>query len=190
MLAVHVGESSEELLGDDRCQPERRLVEQDQPGARHHRPGDREHLLLATAHASGLLVVTLPQTREDLVPTGDVTRHVRVPPAVRADAQVVVDREIDDRAAALGDVTDTGVRDLVGPTTEDLAAVEHHFAVRVDRPRDRPQRGRLARAVGAEDDDHLAVLDAERDSVQHAYGAVATAQVRDLEQAHDAGAPR
>ena len=34
-------------------------------------------------------------------------------------------------------------------------------------PRDRPQRGGLAGTVGAEDDDHLALVDEEIETVQH-----------------------
>jgi hypothetical protein len=49
-------QTPEELTREHRRQPERRLVEQQQPWPRHDRPRDREHLLLATAEASSFLV--------------------------------------------------------------------------------------------------------------------------------------
>ena len=101
-------------LDYQRREAERRLVEQDELRARHQRPGDREHLLLAAAHAAGLLVAPLLQPGEGRVPTVDVGRDLAVAAQVRADAQVLVDGEVDDRAAALRDVRDARPRDLLG----------------------------------------------------------------------------
>jgi hypothetical protein len=61
---------------------------------------------------------------------------------------------------------------------------------RVDHLAQRPQGRRLAGAVGAEEDDHLAVVDREVDVAQHLNLAVAGAEARDLEEGHQAGVPR
>src|SRR6476619_8166245 len=47
-LLVELGELAEQALDDEGGQPERRLVEQEEPRPRHERPGDRQHLLLAS----------------------------------------------------------------------------------------------------------------------------------------------
>src|SRR5882757_1181124 len=44
LLLVDVADDLEDLLDDERRQPERRLVEQQQPWPAHQRPRDREHL--------------------------------------------------------------------------------------------------------------------------------------------------
>jgi hypothetical protein len=52
------------------------------------------------------------------------------------------------------------------------------------RPRDRAQRGRLAGAVGAEQRDHLPLVDADRHAAQRFDLAVADHQIADFEQWH------
>ena len=54
----------------------------------------------------------------------------------------------------------------------------------VVQPRDHPQRGRLAGAVGAEQGDDLALVDRDREVVQGGDGAVADLRAGDLEQRH------
>ena len=54
----------EDLLDQDRREPERRLVEQQEPRPGHQRPADREHLLLAARQRAALLVGPLAEPRE------------------------------------------------------------------------------------------------------------------------------
>ena len=76
-LAVELAERAEQLLGDERREPERRLVEQHELRARHQRPRDREHLLLAAAHAARLLVAPLAEARERRRTSGRCRRRPR-----------------------------------------------------------------------------------------------------------------
>src|SRR2546426_12841694 len=48
-----------------RRQPQRGLVQQEQPGTTHQRAGDREHLLLAAGERAGELPAALGQTRSE-----------------------------------------------------------------------------------------------------------------------------
>ena len=106
-------------LGDhDRRQPQRRLVEQQQPRLSHQRAADREHLLLAAAQQAGALVDALAQDREQL------EHLVAQPPLAgavarreRAEPEVLADRQIGEHAAAL----------------ERLRDAERHQARRVER---------------------------------------------------------
>ncbi len=68
VLALSSREPAEQLLGDERRQPERRFVEQQQLGSGHQRPGDGQHLLLAARQGPGLLPASLGQAREGIVP--------------------------------------------------------------------------------------------------------------------------
>src|SRR6266852_6288625 len=54
-----------------------RLVEEQQPGPRHQRTAEREHLLLAAGQRSGLLVAPLLQPREETEDTCRVLVQVR-----------------------------------------------------------------------------------------------------------------
>src|ERR687893_2969736 len=78
LVAVEVAQPGEQLAGDEGSQAERRLVEQQQAGRGHHRPGEGEHLLLAAAHAAGLLRPALAQTGEHVVPALQVAPDLAV----------------------------------------------------------------------------------------------------------------
>src|SRR5919198_3362619 len=57
LLAVDGAHDAEDLAGDERREPERGLVEEQQARPQHERAPDREHLLLAAGEASGDLTV-------------------------------------------------------------------------------------------------------------------------------------
>ena len=162
-------------MGDDRREAERRLVEQHELRTRHHRPGDREHLLLAAGHAPGLLVAALAEAREHLVPALDVgSTSGRA--SGSAEPQVLVDGQIDERATTLRNVADAGPPRSGRVCAPDDAPVERMLPERVDHARDGAQRRGLPGAVGAEDHDDLALGDREVDAVQHLHRPVAGAQ--------------
>ena len=82
--------------------------------------GDREHLLLAAAHAARLLRRGARSRRGNVAYQRSMSASIsRSAAPVRADAQVLVDGEVDDRAAALGHVRDARGRDLLGAPAED-----------------------------------------------------------------------
>ncbi|MCI0584887.1 MAG: hypothetical protein L0227_18690, partial [Chloroflexi bacterium] len=59
-------------MGDHRRgEPERQLVDHEQPRPGDERLGEREHLLLAARQVPGLLVVAVPQDREHLEDLSD-----------------------------------------------------------------------------------------------------------------------
>ena len=64
-LRVDLADDLEDLLDEDRREPHRRLVEQQQLRPRHERAPDREHLLLAAGERSGLCSCA-PQPREQV----------------------------------------------------------------------------------------------------------------------------
>src|SRR5712692_4365641 len=71
-IAVEVAQDAEQLLYDQRGEPERRLVEQHQARAQHHGAADRQHLLLAAGQGAGLLAAPLLEPREIAVDALDV----------------------------------------------------------------------------------------------------------------------
>src|SRR4051812_33023348 len=55
LVAIEMAEAAEQVLHDDRRQPQRRLVEQQETRAPHEGASDGEHLLLPSAEAAGQL---------------------------------------------------------------------------------------------------------------------------------------
>jgi hypothetical protein len=68
------------------------------------------------------------------------------------------------------------------PTTEVPSTADRHLALGVDHPADGPDRGGLARSVGAEDDHDLPGLDREGQAPQHLDRAVPGLEVGDVEE--------
>ena len=184
LLLVEPAHDLEELLDDDRREPERRLVEEQEPRPREARAGEREHLLLAARQRSGLLVAPLREPRQlarDLV---EVLRDgLAVAAEVRAHLQVLPDRQLAEDAAALGNVRDASPRGRLRAARQ-LLSVEDDRAVARDHARDRAERRRLAGAVRAEQRDDLALVERQRDAVQRAHGPVARVNFTQLEEGH------
>src|SRR6266542_6906842 len=61
---VQLADDPEDLGHDPRREPERRLVEQDEPRPEHERAGEREHLLLTAAERSRAPVAAVAQPGE------------------------------------------------------------------------------------------------------------------------------
>src|SRR6267142_3890949 len=64
LLFIDAPDDGEDLLHQDRRQPQRRLVEQQQRRAVHQRAPDRKHLLLAAGKLPGRLVEPFPKPRK------------------------------------------------------------------------------------------------------------------------------
>ena len=86
----------EQALDDDRREPERELVEQQEPWPRDERHREVQHLLLATRQVSGPRAETLPQLGEVLEGPIDVVAVAvagRVaPPVPRRESEVLARR--------------------------------------------------------------------------------------------------
>ena len=185
-LGAQAREQLEDLIDDDRREPERGLVEQEQRRPRHERPADREHLLLAARERAAVLAQPLAQDREEAqhvlvggVEVGAIARDRTAEP------QVVGHREPREHAPPLGRERDPAAHDRLGRELVDRLALEPHLPAR-DRHEadDRVQQARLARAVGAQQGDDLALLDVQRHVLHGHDGAVADDEVVDGEDVH------
>src|SRR2546421_7152584 len=100
-------ENPEDLAHDERREPQRRLVEEEQPRPQHQRAGHREHLLLPARECAGRLPASLVQYREVAEDTLEVVLEITaLAPAPGAQPQVLLDGEVHERAAPLGRVSD------------------------------------------------------------------------------------
>ena len=105
--------------------------------------------------------------------------------AVEAGAQVFHHGEQAEDAAVFRHIADAEAGELVRRQPGDGIAVEHHRAVaRPHQAHDGLQRRALADAVAAEEADHLAGADLERDAVQDMALAVIGVHVLDQDQRH------
>src|SRR6266498_2909160 len=174
LLAVHAHEDLEDLAGEEGGEPERRLVEEDEPGSRHERPPDGEHLLLAAGEVPRELAAVPAQRREVVEDEGVVALQAgAVAAGVAAHHDVLVDGEVLEDAASLHHLEDAAADDLLGREPVDACSVELDGAVGdlallgVEEIRDRLQGRRLPGAVRSEERDDLAAGDLERESLQH-----------------------
>src|SRR5205814_526047 len=134
-----------DLLDDDRRQPLRRLVEEEQTRARAQDTRDREHLLLAARELRPLAPQALLQVRKQLVDAVDT--HPAGPYDGRQE-QILFDVEAGEDAALFRAERDSEARDPVRREPDRLPAVERHRAATApDHSHDGLQCGRLARAV-------------------------------------------
>jgi len=107
----------------------------------------------------------------------------RQPAGSHADAQIVLDGHVDERAAAFGYDGEPCLRDAVRlhAAENDVFLAVHDAGVNGRQTDDGPHQGRLARAVGAEHCEDLATRDFEADAAQSANCAVAHLQLVDGE---------
>jgi hypothetical protein len=173
----------EDLLDEDRRQAHRRLVEHQQLRPGHQRPPDRAHLLFAARHRPGLLVLALGQAREEPVDAVEVLPDPAPVAALEgAHLEVLQHRHVREEAAPLGRLRDPHADDLVRRAARDVLALEGDRPLpRLVEAVDRAQRGRLARAVRADQRHDLPVADLERDALQGLDRAVEGVDVLDLE---------
>ena len=67
LLGVHPGDDGENMLHDERREPLRRLVDEQQPVLVHERPPEGDHLLLTAGERAGGLLGALDEVGEQLV---------------------------------------------------------------------------------------------------------------------------
>ena len=180
-LLVDLDDDLEDPVDQDRRESHRRLVEQQQPGPRHQGAADRAHLLLAARERAGLLRLALLEPREQAVRAIEVLGDaVGVRALVGAELEVLAHGHAREQAPALGALRDAELDDVVRRTAGDVVAREGDLPRPWrDDPVDRAQRGRLARAVRADQRDDLAVVHLERDALERLDAAVGRAQALD-----------
>lgn len=140
----------------------------------HERTAHCKHLLFAARQGTGQLAGTLLKARETGVDHFQrVCDLLLVLTGVRTHLEVLVNRQTGEHAAAFGHVGHAQANDLVTRGLDDLLALE------LDRARlcrqhtaDRVQGGGLARAVGADQSDDLALIDLKRHVLERVDHAV------------------
>ena len=146
----------EHLAHQQRRQPHRGFVHQDQARLCHQRAADRQHLLLAARQIAGEPGALL-QAREIGEHPLHVFGHSGGRSRVRAETKVLDHRHVLNDAATFHHLEDAAMHDAVRRQAGDLLAIEPNAAAGdraiLDRQQagDRLQRGRLARPVGAEE---------------------------------------
>src|SRR5207245_6222419 len=167
LLPVDGAHDAEDVADDERRQPQRRLVEQEQPWPQHERARDGQHLLLAAGERAARLLLALGEHWEVAVHALEVLRDTAAPaPRVGAQAQVLLDGEVHERAAPLGRVADAEPHQVFRRAPVDALPREADLARRADHAAHRAQRRRLARAVGAQNRGDAALLAGAVDAVQ------------------------
>jgi hypothetical protein len=101
-------------VGDDNGrQAQGQLLDHEQPGARHQRPPEGEHLLLATGERAGLLAAALAQQREQLVDRLEPAGEMLGGNAEGTRDEVLFGGEVGEDPSPFGAVADAGGRPLV-----------------------------------------------------------------------------
>src|SRR5213592_1272715 len=125
---------------------------------------DGQNLLLAAGERAARLLLALGEHGEVAVHALEVLRDTAAPaPRVGAQAQVLLDGEVHERAAPLGRVADAEPHQVFRRAPVDALPREADLARRADHAAHRAQRRRLARAVGAQNRGDAALLDGEVD---------------------------
>src|SRR5262249_26977410 len=164
-LLLETADDGEDFFDDERCQPERRLVEQDRLGVRHQGAPDHHHLLLAAGEIAGLQPPALLETRENLVHPLDAVAHLfAVAAAVAAGDEVFLDRQVREYAPAFEHLDDAAAHDLMRRQLIEPLAIELDRALGdppalgAENAGNRLQGRGLAGAVGAEQRRDAALL--------------------------------
>ena len=155
-----------ELVDDDGRQPHGELVEHEQPRARRHGAGQRQHLLLAARQRAGRLVAAIRQARE---PFERATLDVSSPrTAVRHDPEVLPHGQVREHAAALGNQAESPAGQRRRRSHAHLLTGEADLALA--RPHDagrQGEEGRLSGTVCPEDSGDDTLFEGHVDPVDH-----------------------
>ena len=182
-LLVDLDDDLEDPLDEDRRQAHRRLVEEQELRLRHQRASDRAHLLLASGHRPCALVAALLQPREELEdPVERLPDPCPVFPLEGAHLEVLHHAHAREETPAFGRLADAHLDDRMRRVLRDVPALEADLPLaRVVQAVDRPQGGRLARAVRPDERHDLAVVDVERHALDRMDRAVVGVDVLELE---------
>src|SRR5437899_2054569 len=168
----------------------RGLVEEQQARLHHQRHRDREHLALAARQSAR---PRAPPSREDREELDDGPHSLveRTACRPRADRQVLPHAERREHVGLLGHVAEAALDDTPRTGFGDVGAAQHDPApARPHEARQRLQQGRFSGAVGSDDGDQLAGLDAQRETAEDLVVAVAGREVTHLEERGHAAVPR
>ena len=170
----------------DRVEGAEGLVEQHHRGLRGERAGDRDALRLAAgelvreavAHGRGVELDEVEEGVHAGVDAATVPAEER-----RGDGDVFGDGAVGEEPEALEDVPDAAAQGRRFNRAHVATVDEHRTRRRVEEAVDQPERGGLPGARSAEQAEHLAALDAERDTVDRAGVTEAAGHVAELDHA-------
>ena len=160
-LLVDPAQDGEVLLHEERREPERRLVDEQQLRRAHQPAADGYHRLFASGHRAGQLLAPLGEPGKDrehaLQPLAD---DGRVGLQICAEQQVLEHRAAGEDLASLGNGRDAQRDDPVRGQARQIAVAEHHAAAaRRREPENGSDERRLAGAVRPEQAGDAARLD-------------------------------
>src|ERR1700738_3206458 len=186
-FAAHLRDNVKDLAHDQRSEPLRRLIENEQLGVEQQGAADRKHLLLATGKLAPTVELALGKPREKLVDAfGDPGTLT-----LQRYFQVLFDAEIGEDAPPLGNITDAQRGDakrgpMGGLDTEDRDPA----LARRSKPHKAAQGGRLTRPVAAEERGDLALGDVEPDTLKDVALAVVGLKAFGSQRGGHAALPR
>ena len=181
--ALIVADHAENRLDEERREPERRLVQQQQPRPAHQGPPDRQHLLLAARHRAGLLVEPFAQAGKRRRARAPCRRRSRASTCARTrPARGFRGRSCaGKRAGPRASGRFPGARSRAARARADRWPSKRDASRgRPDQAADRAQRRRLAGAVRPDQRDDLALIDVQRNAGERGDTAVARDQILDL----------
>ena len=163
-------------------EPERRLVAQQDGGLGDERLRQREHLLLAAAEIARRGPQLGAQDREELEHLSGKRFEIAAIAAYRGtQPDIVGHAELRKDAVAVEDQAQSLAHVGFGRLPGDVAPVQRHAAAsRLDEARDGAHQRRLARAVAAQHQHHLARLHDKVDAVQDGCSSVAGVEAAHL----------
>ena len=124
--------------------------------------------MLAAAETACRLRASFAEPREECIAPIDVVPDLSAVLAhVRADLQVLVDGQFGKRSASLGHVRDSETRHLFRLHANQFGSAHVDTALAVEHLADGPNRRRLARTVGAEQDHDFTFIDVQVDVAEH-----------------------
>ena len=175
-------DTAPDVAANDRREPFRRLVENEQPGICHQRAADGKHLLLAARQRARELTGPFLEAWKQVIQPGQRPRTGLAQTIGCRRDQILAHGQCRKDHASLRNEADAKPRDRFGRTADEARAAEVSLAIPSgDEAEQGIDRGRLAHAVAAEQGDHLALGDVEIDTEQHLAWPIARPQAADAE---------
>ena len=128
--AATARERGHEALDDDRREPERELVDEQDLGTRHERLREHHHLLLAAGQGAAQNVPPLLQLGKELERILGAALGVLLAERIRGDPQVVGDRQLVEKPPAFGHDGHAGAPNPLRPPAREIVVAEQHAAGR------------------------------------------------------------
>ena len=183
-FGVEPPDDIEDLQHDERCQPERRLIEQQQFRSPHQGASHRQHLLFAARERAAKLGLAFAQDRKQFVGVSDVLLNAGLVVArVGSEFQILQHRQPRKNLAAFRRLAEAQPHDLMRRQVLNLTSrPDDPSGASLDGTRDGHQRRCLTGAVRSDDGDDLALIDLDRDPLENLNRPVASVQLFDSQQ--------